>query len=84
MAEIERLSEGIGWIDLSFVKRDRTPRWAIEEGIRYILLICRLVRQINFLNNIGSNGVTALSITGFIKPIYSRTQPSPGVNYSRR
>ena len=34
MTEIERLSEGIAWIDLSFVERDRTPRWAIEEGIR--------------------------------------------------
>ncbi|TKX41588.1 IS6 family transposase, partial [Halorubrum sp. ASP121] len=27
MAEIERLSERITWIDLSFVERDRTPRW---------------------------------------------------------
>ncbi|WP_077152283.1 IS6 family transposase [Halorubrum tropicale] len=34
MAEIERLSERITWIDLSFVERDRTPRWAIELGIR--------------------------------------------------
>ena len=34
MAEIERLSECIAWIDLSFVERDRTPRWAIELGIR--------------------------------------------------
>ena len=34
MAEFDRLSERIAWIDLSFVKRDRTPRWAIEVGIR--------------------------------------------------
>jgi hypothetical protein len=34
MAEIERLSERTTWIDLSFVERDRTPRWAIEVGIR--------------------------------------------------
>jgi len=34
MTEIERLSEGIAWIDLLFVERDRTPRWAIEERIR--------------------------------------------------
>ena len=34
MAEIERLNEGIAWIDLSFAERDRTPRWAIEVGIR--------------------------------------------------
>jgi hypothetical protein len=33
MAEIERLSEGIAWIDSSFVERDWTLRWAIEEGI---------------------------------------------------
>ncbi|MFC7187808.1 IS6 family transposase [Halorubrum yunnanense] len=34
MTEIERLSESIAWIDLSFVKRDRTPRWGIEVGTR--------------------------------------------------
>jgi len=34
MTEIERFSERIAWIDLSFVERDRTPRWAIEIGIR--------------------------------------------------
>ena len=34
MTEIERLSERIAWIDLSFVERDRTPRWAIEVEIR--------------------------------------------------
>ncbi len=33
MAEIERLGESITCIDLSFVERDRTPRWAIEVGI---------------------------------------------------
>ena len=34
MPEFDRLSECIAWIDLSFVERDRTPRWAIEVGIR--------------------------------------------------
>jgi len=34
MAEIERLSECIEWIDLSFVERKRTPEWAIRVGIR--------------------------------------------------
>ena len=34
MTEFDRLSERIVWIDLSFVERDRTPRWAIEVGIR--------------------------------------------------
>ncbi|RLM67730.1 IS6 family transposase, partial [Halorubrum sp. Atlit-26R] len=27
MPEFDRLSERIAWIDLSFVERDRTPRW---------------------------------------------------------
>ena len=34
MAEIERLSKCIEWIDLSFVERKRTPEWAIRMGIR--------------------------------------------------
>jgi putative transposase len=34
MAESERLSESIEWIDLSFVERKRTPEWAIQAGIR--------------------------------------------------
>jgi transposase-like protein len=33
MPEFDRLSERTTWIDLSFVERDRTPRWAIEIGI---------------------------------------------------
>jgi hypothetical protein len=33
--EIERLSDAIEWIDLSFVERTRTPSWAIYEAIRY-------------------------------------------------
>ena len=34
MAEIDRLSESTGWIDLSFVERERTPRETIQVGIR--------------------------------------------------
>jgi putative transposase len=34
MPEIERLSDAITWIDLSFVERKRTPRWAIYKAIR--------------------------------------------------
>jgi len=30
MPEFDRLSERTTWIDLSFVERDQTPRWAIE------------------------------------------------------
>jgi len=33
MPETERLSGRTAWIDVSFVERDRTPRWAIEVGI---------------------------------------------------
>jgi len=34
MPKIERLSDAITWIDLSFVERLRTPDWAIYEAIR--------------------------------------------------
>ena len=34
MPKIERLSDSIAWIDLSFVERRRTPEWAMEVGIR--------------------------------------------------
>ena len=34
MPEIERLTDSIAWIDLSFVERRRTPEWAIQVGIR--------------------------------------------------
>jgi transposase-like protein len=34
MAKTERLDSDIAWIDLSFVERKRTPKWAIQVGIR--------------------------------------------------
>lgn len=34
MPKIERLSDDITWIDLSFVEQIRTPNWAIYEAIR--------------------------------------------------
>jgi len=37
MAESDRLNGCIEWIDLSFVKRERTPGWAIQVGIRCYL-----------------------------------------------
>lgn len=45
MPKIERFSEGIAWIDLSFVEHERTFEWAIQVGIqmslgRYITLEC--------------------------------------------
>jgi transposase-like protein len=53
MSEIERLSEGIAWIDLSFVERGRTPRWAIEEGIRYHITGMSLREVSKFLERYG-------------------------------
>lgn len=37
MPETDRLSDVIAWIGLSSVERRRTPRWAIELGIRWHL-----------------------------------------------
>ena len=34
MPEIDRLGESIEWIDLEFVERERTPEFAIQEGIQ--------------------------------------------------
>ncbi|MFD1571004.1 IS6 family transposase [Halorubrum laminariae] len=53
MAEIDRLSERIAWIDLSFVERDRTPRWAIEVGIRCHLAGMSLREVSKFLESFG-------------------------------
>ena len=53
MPQIERLSERIAWIDLSFVERDRTPRWAIEVGIRCHLAGMSLREVSTFLERVG-------------------------------
>ncbi len=53
MTEIERLSQRIAWIDLSFVERDRTPRWAIEIGIRCHLAGISLREVSKFLDEYG-------------------------------
>ena len=55
MAEIERLSEYIEWIDLSFVGRKRTPKWGIQVDIRCHLagMSTRDARQ--FLEELGVN-----------------------------
>ena len=55
MAEIDRLSERITWIDLSFVERDRTPRWAIEVGIRCHLAGMSLREVSKHLERFGIN-----------------------------
>jgi len=74
MAEFDRLSEGIAWIDLSFVERDRTPRWAIEVGIRCHLAGMSLREVSKHLERFGVDRVMSLFTTGFIKPIYNRSR----------
>ena len=53
MPEIERLSESITWIDLSFVERQRTPEWAIEVGTRCHLADMSLRDASQFLDKLG-------------------------------
>ena len=55
MPEIERLSESITWIDLSFVERRRTPEWAIQVGIRCHLAGMSLRDASQFLDELGVN-----------------------------
>jgi len=53
MPAIERLSESITWIDLSFIERRRTPEWAIEVGIRCHLAGMSLRDASQHLDNLG-------------------------------
>jgi putative transposase len=53
MAEFDRLNEVIAWIDLSFVEQDRTPRWAIEVGIRCYLVVMSLRKVSKFIEEYG-------------------------------
>ncbi|GAB7011482.1 IS6 family transposase [Halorubrum trueperi] len=55
MTDFDRLNDGIAWIDLSFVERDRTPRWAIEVGIRCHLVGVSLREVSKFLDKYGIN-----------------------------
>jgi transposase-like protein len=53
MPKSDRLSNAIDWIDVSFVERDRTPRWAIEVGIRCHLSGMSLRDTSQFLEELG-------------------------------
>ena len=53
MLDLERLSECITWIDLSFVERRRIPDWAIQVGIRYHLAGMSLRDASQFLDELG-------------------------------
>ncbi|AUX09883.1 transposase [Halalkaliarchaeum desulfuricum] len=53
MPEIERLSNAITWIDLSFVERERTPEWAIQAGIRCHLAGISLRDASQYLDELG-------------------------------
>lgn len=54
MPEIERLSESTEWVDSSFVQRERTPRWAIDVGIRCHLAGMSLRDSRAHLNELGT------------------------------
>jgi putative transposase len=54
MAEITRLSGCSGWLDLSFVERERTPHRLMELGIRLHLAGLSLL---NILKGLGKFGV---------------------------
>ena len=56
MAEFDRLSGCIEWIDLSFVERDRTPEWAIQVGIRCHLAGMSTRDASQFLEELGVKG----------------------------
>jgi len=53
MAEIERLSQSIAWIDLSFVERQRTLKWAVQVGIRCHVVGMSLRNASQFLDELG-------------------------------
>ena len=53
MAEFDRLSECIEWIDLPFVERRRTAEWAIQVGIRCHLASMSLWDASQFLDELG-------------------------------
>jgi transposase-like protein len=53
--KIERLNDVIDWIDLSFVQRDRTPRWAIELRIQCHLTGMSLRNVSTFLAELGTD-----------------------------
>ena len=55
MAEFDRLSGCIAWIDLSFVERERTPEWAIQVGIRCHLAGMSTRDASQFLEELGVN-----------------------------
>jgi transposase-like protein len=53
MPEFDRLSGCIEWIDLSFVERRRTPKWAIQVSIR-CHIVCVSTRDASqFLDELG-------------------------------
>jgi transposase-like protein len=53
MPKFDRLSGCIEWIDLSFMERRRTPKWAIQVGIRCHLAGMSLRDASQFLDELG-------------------------------
>jgi putative transposase len=52
ISEFNRLSESIEWIDLEFVERERTPRFAIQVGIQLRLGGLSLSNTEQFFENL--------------------------------
>ena len=53
MAEFDRLGESSEWIDLEFVERERTPRFAIQVGIQLHLAGLSLSNTKQHLDRLG-------------------------------
>jgi len=53
MAEIDRLSGGIDWIDLEFIERERTPERIVEVGIQLHLHGLSLSNTKQYLEELG-------------------------------
>ncbi|MDL0123106.1 IS6 family transposase [Halobacterium salinarum] len=53
MTEFDRLKRGNGWVDLTFVERERTPREIIEVGIQLHIAGISLSNTKQFLERLG-------------------------------
>jgi len=71
MAEITRLSGRSGWIELDFMKRERTPSELMKLAFDFIWLDYRFRIQFENFRSSMSSGHGKPSTIGCRKPIYS-------------
>jgi len=77
MAEIDRLSGGIDWIDLEFIERERTPERIVEVGIQLHLAGLSLSNTKQYLEGLGVERSRPAIHNWYRRPTYSRrTTPS--------